>query len=347
MRRILLVATIVFSSACRATLPTTVHNPTAGFAAEMGPLYGFGVEDEAKEVTTDDKEKLKSEDGAGFVSLLQTGPFYMKIDAAPLPGTWIGAGLTDAKPGKFGWYPAIEVASTSEKSGEETSDGYLEDSGGNRYLYEVKRSRSEWGLAIPQLWEWYPAKKMALYFAATPTFINTSSETTVSIVYENDRRLVQADPVLDAKFRDIQTYEGRNDENINRTLMPLTLGFRFQIKSFGMRFAYVTRRVDSVKNYDSSFRDVALFTIGYASAPKPRSYSPSPQPSSPSPPPPQQNQGTTTTTTTTTGPNGTTTTTTTTTNPAPAPRQETRPAPQQQSQPGIQIQIPLNKRRGR
>lgn len=344
MRRICLVATMLCASACRATLPTNVHNPTAGFAAEMGALYGLGVEDEAKEVSTDDKEKIKSEDGAGIVALLQSGPFYMKVDAAPLPGTWIGAAVTDPKPGKFGWYPGIEVAGTSDDSGDETKDGYLEDSGGNRYLYEVKRTRSEWGLAVPQLWEWYPAKRMALYFAATPTFINTSSETTVEIVYENDRRLVQADRDLSSKFRDIQSYERRNDENVNRTLMPLSLGFRFQLKSFGMRLAFVSRRIDSVKNYENSFRDVALFTVGYAAPPKPRSYSPSPRPSTP---PPQQNQGgTTTTTTTTTSPGGTTTTTTTTTTPAPAPARQPAAQPQQQrTQPGINIQIPLNRGR--
>lgn len=329
MRKLALGCLIFASAACRATLPTTVHNPTAsGFAGELGPLYGFNVEDDAKEVTTDEKDKLKTQDGAGFLALLQTGPFYAKVDAAPLPGMWLGLGMTDPKPGKLAWYPAIEFTGSSDDGGssEESKDGFLEDDAGNRYLYEIKRTRSGFGVALPQLVEFYPIKKLGTYIAATPTFLNDRAETEVELVYERERRIVKADPALDAEFQDIVTYEQRNDKNINRWLLPLSAGLRFQIKSFHARLAYVTRRVDSVKDYENAFRDVVLLTVGYvATGPAASSSARSSRPSPASrPEPAPQPSSSTTTTTTTTGPGGTTTTTTTT-SPPPAQTPPRRP----------------------
>jgi hypothetical protein len=204
---------------------------------------------------------------------------YFKLDAAPLPGGWVGGKLPHPKLRRWGWYPAIEFtgAPVSEDDAEESKDGFLKDEDGNRYLYEVKRQRNGFGMGVPQLFEFYPIKKFALYVAAMPTFLHHATETKVEMVYENDRRIVLADPELDAKFQDIQTYETRNDESTNRWLMPFSLGMRWQLGPVHMRIAYTTRRMDSIKNYENSFQDVALFTIGYA-AKQPSYYTPPAQP---------------------------------------------------------------------
>ncbi len=334
MRYLLLIAALPLTGC--AALPTTFHNPTSeGFAGEIGPLVTPDKDPPAEEVTSEEKEKTKTKADGGAVALLQLKGVYAKMEAAPLPGMWLGWGLTDTHPGKFGWYPAIELTGSSSNSNgdkEESKDGFLTDDAGNRYLYEIKRSHSGMGIAFPQLFEVYPAKRIALFAGFMPAYLNETSKTEIAMVYENDRRIVAADPVLDAKFRDIQEYEQRNDESMSRYTMPISLGVRFQVKNFHMRVAATTHRVDSLKDYENAFKDVFFVTVGYVSGPmtRPRSnpgYQQSPgQQSQPNPAP----GGTTTTTTT----NGSTTTTTTTTQPAPA-----QPQPQQRPGPTINLRI--------
>jgi len=259
------LAPLLFLTSSCATLPTQMHNPTAaGFAGEIGPLYGMTVEDSAKVVSSEESKKVKTGEGTGVVSLLQFGNLYAKIDAAPLPGMWLGWSMTNPSPRGFGWYPGIELTGSSgsgEK--EESRDGFLVDDSGNRYLYEIKRTRSGIGIAVPQLFELYPVKRLALFAGLIPTFLNEGTETTVEMVYENDHRIVLADSELDAKFADIQKYESRNDKNTNRWLMPIALGVRFQLSDFHLRAGYTTRMVDSLKDYETVFKDVVYLTVGY------------------------------------------------------------------------------------
>lgn len=328
MRTLLLLAAALPFAGC-AALPTTFHNPTTeGFAGEIGPLVSADKDAPAEDVTSDEKEKTKTKSNGGAVGLLQFGGGYMKMEAAPLPGMWLGYGLTDPKPGKFGWFPAIELTGSSANDNgdkEESKDGFLTDDAGNRYLYEIKRSHSGFGLAVPQLFEVYPVKKFAIFWGVMPAYLNESTKTTVEMVYENDRRIVKADPVLDAKFQDIQEYEQRNDKSISRWTMPISLGVRFQVKSFHMRLAATSHRVDSLKDYDNAFKDVFFLTVGYASTDAVRRSNYNQGPSQyHQQPQPQQQPGSTTTTTTT---NGQTTTTTTTTTPQPAQSQPRQPQP--------------------
>ncbi len=271
MRFLLLIAALPLVGC--AALPTTFHNPTVdGFAGEVGPLVTTDEDPPAEDVTSEGQEKTKTKGKGGAVGLLQFRGFYTKMEAAPLPGMWVGWGLTDNRPGKFGWYPAIEVtgSSSSNKNADkdESKDGFLTDDAGNRYLYEIKRTHSGMGLAIPQLFEIYPARRFAVFTGFMPAFLSEESKTTVEMVYENDRRIVKADPVLDAKFRDIQEYEQRNDKDMIRYTMPISAGVRFGFRDFHMRIAATTHRVDSVKNYDNAFKDVFFVTFGYAPAPR-------------------------------------------------------------------------------
>lgn len=324
MRFLLLIAALPLVGC--AALPTTFHNPTTeGFAGEIGPLVTTDQDPPAEDVTSDEKERSKTKSDAGAVGLLQLRGFYAKMEAAPLPGMWVGWGLTDTKPGKFGWYPAIELTgSSSDGNGEkeESKDGFLTDDAGNRYLYEIKRTRSGMGIAIPQLFEVYPARRLALFTGFMPAYLNQSTKTEVEMVYENDRRIVKADPVLDARFRDIQEYEQRDDESMSRWTMPISLGVRFQVQSFHMRLAATTHRLDSTKNYENAFKDVIFFTVGYVSSGPSARSNPGYRQSPGQEGQPQSNPGTTTTTTTT---NGTTTTTTTTTQPGPVRAQPLQP----------------------
>jgi hypothetical protein len=266
LRAVPVAALVPLLDGC-ATLPTTVHNTTVdqGVAIEAGPLYSPSEDladvDSKGSEAVDGKIDVKSS-RTGFVGVAQIAGLYMKLDGAPLPGVWVGIGRTEAHPKRFGWYPAIEVTGSAKGQDEDKKDGYLEDPSGNRYLYEIKRSSGGFGIASPQVLEGYPIKRFGVYFAAIPAYLYSFDTTEVEMVYERDRRLVGADPELDAEFKDLQRELG-GKELVHRFMVPLTVGVRAQLGDFTARLAYTDRSVDSVKDYSTTFRRVAMATIGW------------------------------------------------------------------------------------
>ncbi len=291
MRTLAALSAASLLSAC-ASLPATVHNPTTpmnGGFFELGGIYSpsenlDSVESKASKAAA----KLDTRDQrSGFSALLQASIFYMKVDAAPLPGAWFGAGLVDETPGRFSWSPAIEFTGSPLKEvnpNESSKDGYLRDKDGNRYLYEITRKSDGFSLAIPQLFEFRPVRRFGIYLAALPFYIYGKRETTVDFVYENDRRLVGADPELDAEWQSLKKKLKREDSaTVSRSGLPLVIGARLQITKFHARLAFTDRSIDSVKDYSDTFRRFVLLSFGYQIGTS-GTYRPTPRPQ-PSPQP--------------------------------------------------------------
>jgi len=189
----------------------------------------------------------------------------MKIDSAPLPGVWIGYGLTDPKPGRFGWYPAIELTgsrSSSSQEKDEKKDGYITDTDGNRYLYEITEQSGGFGIASPQVFEVYPTRRFGLHFAVIPAYLHEYTDREVDIPYEKDKRFIQADPELDAEYKDIVEKEEKR-QTYNRYAMPILVGARAQLGPFQWRLAYNWRGLDSKKDFEHTFKDAIILTFAY------------------------------------------------------------------------------------
>lgn len=248
-----------------ATAPMMVHNPTLPAAAGVAE---FGGLINTAESVTDDVEStgardLESKsDRSGYFGMAQYNSLYVKFDSAPTPGMWFGWGMRNTG-SRIGWYPAIEITGSQGDSEESTKDGYITDSDGNRYLYEVTESSGGFGLASPQLIEFYPMPgRVAVYFAAIPALISRYETVTAEIVYEDDERFVRADPDLDAEWEELQD-DIEKDESVTRWLMPLVIGVRAKHGPFHFRAFYADRTLDSIKDYSSTFKQLFAVSAGY------------------------------------------------------------------------------------